>query len=320
MKMCKRKLSEFKISETFTAFFLIRKVEAKATGGGNKYLDILLGDSTGEIAARMWDCTPEDEIRYVSNILVKVKGSVVEWQGKKQIKIDKIRPVLEEDGVNIKEFIPVAPREPEEMYAELYEYTIKIGNKKIRELVQLIIAESGERLLTCPAAVMNHHALRSGLLYHTLTMLQAGERLLEVYSFLDKDLVFAGIILHDIAKTDEINANQLGLASEYTVEGQLLGHIVQGIKRIEKASRSIGLDVETSILLEHMILSHHYEPEFGSPKRPMIPEAELLHYLDILDARMFDMQKALSEVQNGEFTDKLWALNNRKIYKRESQE
>jgi 3'-5' exoribonuclease len=318
--MWKRKLNDFKIGESFMAFFLIRKFECKTTNTGNKYLDLLLGDSSGEITARLWDCTPEDETQIVNHMLVKVKGSVVEWQGKKQIKVDRIRPAIEEDGVNISEFIPVAPHDPEKMYEMLFEYTAKIGKKKLRELVSLMIAESGEKLLTYPAAVMNHHALRSGLLYHTTTMLKTGEKVLEVYDFLDSDLLFAGIILHDMAKIEEIDANQLGIASEYTVEGQLLGHIIQGIKRIEKAAQTVGLDEETRILLEHMILSHHYEPEFGSPKRPMIPEAEVLHYLDILDARMFDMQKALKEAQAGQFTDKLWVLNNRKLYKPEGKE
>lgn len=315
--MWKRKLNEYKIGESFMAFFLIRKMECKLTGNGSKYLDILLGDSSGEMVARMWDCSPEDELQYVENMLVKVKGSVVEWQGKKQIKIEKIRPVTEEDGIDVSEFIPVAPQEPEDMYEELYRYTLKIEAEKLRELVQLMIAESGERLLLHPAAVQNHHSIRSGLLYHTLTMLKAGEKLLEVYPFLNKDLLFAGTILHDLAKLDEIGANSLGLPSEYTFEGQLLGHIVQGIKGIDRGARKVGLDVETSILLEHMLLAHHYEPEFGSPKKPMIPEAEVLHYLDILDARMFDMQKALSEVQPGEFSDKIWILNNRKLYKSE---
>ena len=318
--MWKRKLNEYKIGESFMAFFLIRKVDSKTTGGGSKYLDILLGDSSGEIVARMWDCSPEDEIQLVKNILVKVKGNVVEWQGKKQVKIDKIRPVIEEDGVNINELIPVAPIDPEVMYEELFQYILKIQDKKIRDMVQLIIAEAGEKLLTHPAAVQNHHAIRSGLLYHTLTMLKAGEKITEIYTFLDKDLLFAGIILHDISKLDELDANELGLASEYTAQGQLLGHIIQGIKTLEKAAEKIGLDVEISVLLQHMVLSHHYEPEFGSPKRPMIPEAEVLHHLDILDARMFDMRKALGEVQPGEFTDRIWVLNNRKLYKTEKKQ
>ncbi|KUO59252.1 MAG: CMP-binding protein [Gracilibacter sp. BRH_c7a] len=318
--MWERKLNDFKIGESFMAFFLIRKAECKNTNNGSRYLDLLFGDSSGEITARMWDCTPEDEKQLIKNTLVKVKGNVVEWQGKKQVKVDKIRPAIEEDGVNINEFIPVAPISSEDMYDELFQYTLKIKDKKTREMVQLIIAESGERLLTHPAAVQNHHAIKSGLLYHTLTMLQAGEKIAEIYTFLNKDLLFSGIILHDIAKINEIDANKLGLATDYTAEGQLLGHIIQGIKRIEKAANKVGLDEESSILLQHMILSHHYEPEFGSPKKPMIPEAEVLHYLDILDARMFDMQKALGEVQPGEFTDRIWVLNNRKLYKSEKQQ
>ncbi|HHV64656.1 MAG TPA: HD domain-containing protein [Peptococcaceae bacterium] len=311
-----RKLKDLRTGDSFITFFLIRKIECKLTSTGSKYLDILLGDASGEITARFWDCSPEEEALFAPDMLVKVQGSVVEWQGKKQIKIERIRPAKAEDGVDIKEFIPAAPYDPEEMYAEIMAAVQRIGNKKIAELVESILKDVKERLLIHPAALQNHHAMRSGLLYHTLTMLKAGEKLLEIYDFLDQDLLLAGIILHDIAKLDEIAANELGLASEYTFEGQLLGHIVQGIKKIEHAARAVGLDEETSVLLQHMLLSHHYEPEFGSPKRPMFPEAEMLHYLDILDARMYDMQKALSAVQPGEFTDRVWLLNNRKLYRK----
>lgn len=308
-------INDFRAGDTLTSFFLVRKAECKSTNSGSKYLDMVLGDSGGEISAKMWDCTPQDEAQYVPNILVKIKGNIVEWQGKKQLKIEKIRLVNEEDGVSIRDFVPAAPYEPEEMYSELLQYAAKIGHDKIRELVGLIIDDCGERLKTYPAALQNHHSIRSGLLYHILTMLKAGERLAEVYPILDKDLLYAGIILHDIAKLDELKAGELGLASEYTTEGKLLGHIVQGIKKIEQAAQRAGLDENTSLLLQHMILSHHYEPEFGSPRRPMFPEAEVLHYLDMLDARMYDMEKALAEIQPGEFTERIWVLNNRKLYK-----
>jgi 3'-5' exoribonuclease len=111
-------------------------------------------------------------------------------------------------------------------------------------------------------------------------------------------------------------AGELGIVSEYTTEGELLGHIVQGVKMVDRAAREVGADTEVSLLLQHMILSHHYEPEFGSPKRPMIPEAEVLHYLDIIDARMYDMGKVLSHVEAGSFSDKVWLLHNRKLYKK----
>jgi len=314
-KMEIRKINEFKTGDSLITFFLIRKVECKNTGSGKKYLDIVFGDSSGEIVARLWECTAEDEVQYVKSMLVKIKGTVIEWQGKKQVKIERIRPVKEKDGISLHELVPVAPYAPEDMFTELSTFITKIEKNTLRETVQLIIAEAGEKLLTHPAALQNHHSLRSGLLYHTLTMLQAGEKLLEVYTFLDKDLLFAGIILHDIAKLDEIEANDLGLATDYTVEGQLLGHIVQGVKKIDKAAQRVGLDEETNLIMQHMILSHHYEPEFGSPKRPMVPEAEILHYLDILDARMFDMCKVLGDIQPGDFSERVWVLNNRKIYK-----
>jgi 3'-5' exoribonuclease len=112
-----------------------------------------------------------------------------------------------------------------------------------------------------------------------------------------------------------MNASELGIVSEYTVEGELLGHIIQGIKMIDQTAVEVGADPEVSLLLQHMVLSHHYEPEFGSPKRPMIPEAEILHYLDIMDARMYDMGRALEKIEDGHFSDKVWLLNNRKLYK-----
>ncbi|MGI5902172.1 MAG: 3'-5' exoribonuclease YhaM family protein [Desulfitobacteriia bacterium] len=308
-------LKEYTGKELFDAFYLLRQVECKTTVNGNKYLDIVLADNTGEISARYWDCKPQEEKLYASGHLVKIRGRVVEWQGQKQVRIELIRPVKEEDGVKLENFVPSAPYSNDEMYAELLDYVARIEEEKIQETVRLILTEGEEKFITHPAALQNHHAIRSGLLYHTLTMLKAGEKILKVYSFLNSDLLYAGIILHDIAKLEEIEANHLGLALDYTVEGQLLGHIVQGIKKVDWAARQVGLDEETNLILQHMILSHHYEPDFGSPKKPMIPEAEVLHHLDILDAKMYDMQKVLQDVQPGEFSAKIWTLDNRRVYK-----
>lgn len=154
-----------------------------------------------------------------------------------------------------------------------------------------------------------------GLLYHTLRMLLSGEKLGEVYNFLNMDYVYAGVILHDICKILEMDSDQYGVVSDYTMEGKLLGHIIQGIKEIEIEGEKIGIDREKSVVLQHMVLSHHYEPEFGSPKKPMTPEAELLHFLDIIDARMFDFEHALEGIEPGGFTDKIWLLDNRNLYK-----
>ena len=146
-------------------------------------------------------------------------------------------------------------------------------------------------------------------------MLMTGERVCEVYTNLNRDLVLAGVILHDMEKLTEIEAGEDGIATGYSFEGQMLGHIVQGVKVIDRMTMELGFPREKAIMLEHMILAHHYEPEFGSPKKPLFPEAEVLHYLDILDARMFDMQVAQESAEPGGFSEKIWTLDNRKIYR-----
>ena len=132
---------------------------------------------------------------------------------------------------------------------------------------------------------------------------------------MNRDLVAAGVILHDMEKLNEIESEEDGIATGYSFEGQMLGHIIQGVKTLDKLTTELGFTREKAIMLEHMILSHHYEPEFGSPKKPLFPEAEVLHYLDILDARMFDMQDALESTEPGSFSDRIWTLDNRKLYK-----
>ena len=135
-----------------------------------------------------------------------------------------------------------------------------------------------------------------------------------VYEFLNSDLIYAGVILHDLAKINEMDSNELGVVNDYTLEGSLLGHITQGIKEVEIVGRELGADKTTIVLLQHMILSHHYEPEYGSPVKPMIPEAEILHYLDIIDARMYDMKRVTNETEVGQFSERLWSLENRSVY------
>lgn len=148
-----------------------------------------------------------------------------------------------------------------------------------------------------------------------MTMLSLGKKICEIYAFLNSDLLYAGIILHDLAKMEEMDSSDLGIVNDYTVEGTLLGHITQGIKNVEMVARELNTDKEIVMLVQHMILSHHYEPEYGSPVKPMIPEAEILHHIDIIDARMFDMKKVTEDIEPGDFSERLWSLENRRIYK-----
>lgn len=312
-----KKISELKKSDKVENYYLIKSIECKITNNSstNKYLDITLADSTGTINSKLWEVSKEIESMFKENMLVKVKGSINEYRGKLQFKIDRIRKITEEDNVNIDDFVPTAPYKSDDMYEKVLDYICKIENEDIRKITENIILSCEDKLMNYPAAKSNHHSVKGGLLYHITTMLRSGEKLLEIYENLNSDLVYAGVILHDIAKIYEMNSSELGIVSEYTMEGQLLGHITLGINLIETAGREVGADREVVVLLEHMILAHHYEPEYGSPKKPMIPEAELLHHLDIIDARLYDMNKAIKDIDYGTFSERVWSLDNLSVYK-----
>jgi 3'-5' exoribonuclease len=312
-----KKISELKKGDRVEGFYVIKSVDSKVSNNSNsnRYLDFNLGDATGDINAKLWECNDELESKFKQSILVKVKGTVNEWRGVLQLKIENIRLTEEKDEVKICDYVAVAPYSPEEMYDEVLNYLSKIENLDIQNIVTNILGNNEEKLMHYPAAKSNHHSVRSGLLYHTTTMLKAGEKLSEIYTFLNTDLLYAGIILHDIGKIYEMNASELGIVSEYSVEGQLLGHIIQGIKMIETASIEVKAGKEVSMLLQHMVLSHHYEAEYGSPKKPMIPEAEMLHHLDIMDARMYDMNKAARDTKAGKFSERIRSLDNINVYR-----
>lgn len=314
--MEQKKLSELAVNDPFEGYVLIKSFQVKTGQTGKNYADLTIADAHGEMNAKIWNYNEEQFAKFKSNLLVKVRGVVVAWMNSLQLKIEKIRVAVEDDPVSINDFVPSAPKSGEEMFAVLQEYIARIGQEDIRGIVTFVVEQVKEKLLYYPAAQANHHSVRGGLLYHTTTMLAAAEAMCRIYTELDSDWLFAGVILHDIEKTNEMAASELGLVSDYTMKGLLLGHIVQGPLIIAEAAKAVGAREETTVLLQHMLISHHYEPEFGAIRRPMFPEAEMLHYLDMIDARMFDFRKALADVQAGGFSDKQWLLNNRRLYKR----
>lgn len=312
-------ICNFKVNDKIDDYFVIKSVECKvSTVNNNRYLDLILVDKSGEINGKLWRVSDDDINSFIENTLIKVKGAVIEWQGNLQLRIDKMKEVTEKDNVVIDDYVPSAPLRCEEMMAILESYIDKISNYTIKEIVTYLIDIKKDKLLTYPAASKNHHSIRGGLLYHITTMLSMGEKVCEVYDDLDRELLFGGIILHDLAKIDEMNASPLGIVSDYSIEGQLLGHISQGIKMIETAAEMIDSDKEIVLMLQHMVLSHHYEAEYGSPKKPMFPEAQVLHFLDKMDASLFDMRKALNSTNEGEFSEGIWSLEKRRVYKRKS--
>lgn len=309
-------IKDFKPGQKIQGYYLLKNVACKATKKGSKYLDIIIGDQSGnEINAKLWDVNENQIQAYQSGQVIKIIASVQTFKNQSQLIIEKIRLTNDEDDINIEEFIESAPIKGDDMFEEINNYINEMKNDQVKKLTKHIFNSKKEKLLYYPAAKTHHHAMRSGLLYHIFTMLKAGETLSNIYTFINKDLLYSGVILHDLAKVDEINSNEMGIVDDYTKEGKLLGHIIQGINEVDRISRQLGVDQEVALIIEHMILSHHYHAEYGSPKKPLIPEAELLHYLDILDSRMFAMNKTLMNTEVGQFAEMSRTLEGRSLYK-----
>lgn len=295
-------------------FLLVKASNKKTSSKGDDYLDMTLADKSGEINAKLWSYMPTVHGDYQAGDIVKVRGSVSQYNGADQLRIEKIRHATPGDQVDTSSLVQSAEYSGEDMFGELMNIANGFKDNDLKAVVTTLLSENREKLLFWPAAFKLHHAMRGGLLMHTLSIVRLAQRVAEVYPFIDRDLLLAGAMLHDIAKTTEYEMTPSGLASGYTVKGNLIGHLAEGAIMIRETSKKLGISSETPLLLEHMVLSHHGEPDFGAAVRPAFIEAELLSELDMLDARMFEMKEASFGVNTGEFTGKMWSMDNRKLY------
>ena len=296
----------------FDGFLLTRTAAQRTSSNGSKYLDMTLCDISGEVNAKLWDgFTPAPNVGDV----LRIRGMMTEYNGKPQLRVDKMRLATEADDYDMSALAPCAPLPASEMLDYILNRVDAFRDPELKQLVLTRLESCGDKLNYYPAASKLHHAERSGLLHHTSSMLHMAASVCENYPTLDADLLAAGVILHDLCKIEEMDSDEIGIVSDYTPEGMLIGHLVRGVSELDRVGRELGTRKELLLLLEHMILSHHDLPEYGSPKPPMFPEAEVLHILDLLDARMFEMNRALQSVQPGTFTDRIWSLE-RKLYRR----
>lgn len=296
-------------------FSVIKQCEKKMTKNGSYYLDLVLSDKDGEIFAKLWDYNEAAHGKYETDMFVKIRGVISQYNGHDQLKIDRIRPVIESDNVDVSDFVKSADYSGEEMYNHLLSLVNAFKDEDLKKVVSYLLEENKERIIYFPAAFRLHHAIRCGLLMHTASIVKLCESVCKVYPFVNRELLLSGAILHDIAKTVEFDVKETGIASGYTVEGNLLGHLVMGAMMVKEAGQKLNIDSEKSMLLQHMILSHHGEPEFGAAVRPLFLEAELLSQLDLMDARVYEIMDAVNGIEKGEFTNRLWALEDRKFYK-----
>jgi len=295
-------------------FCIIKSIDVKTSARGDSYLDMMLGDASGEINAKLWRYQKELHGEYSANELVKIRGTISPYNGVDQLKIDRIRHTTEADGVNPGDFVKTALYSGEEMYCYLLDLAENFKDTELKSIVSAILKDNRMKLLYWPAAFKLHHAVRGGLLLHTLSIVRLAQGVCKIYPFVDEELLISGAILHDIAKLSEFQVADSGIATGYSVEGNLLGHLAMGAMVIEKYAKELGISDKTAMLLEHMCLSHHGEPEFGAAVRPMFIEAELLSELDLMDSRVYEMKEAVTAVGEEDFSGRIWAMENRKLY------
>ena len=295
-------------------YCLIKSVDKKLTAKGVPYLDMILADSSDEVVAKLWDYRETPDNVFEISDLVKVRGTMVPFNDTMQFRVERIRHVTEADGVRIEDYVPSAELDGQTMFDIISGIVDGFKDENLKKLVKCVMEKHKEKLIFWPAALRLHHAVRSGLLYHTLSIIRLAQSVAKIYSAIDSDLLIAGAILHDVAKTAEINVSSAGIATDYSVQGNLLGHLVMGAIEISHVGRENGVDENTLMLVEHMLISHHGDPEFGAAVRPMFLEAEVLSELDMLDSRIYEITHAVDEIGEGEFTPRQWALDNRKLY------
>ena len=299
---------------TVDCYVLLKTVDKKTSAKGGMYLDATIADKSGEMNAKLWDYSEAVYGEYAAGDLVKLRGTVSKYNGTDQFRIDRIRHVTGDDGVDVSDFVPSVEFSGEDMWNELYNIADNFADLELKGIVTEILKEKKEAMFFWPAAFKMHHAVRGGLLCHTLAILRLAEAVCVVYPFADKELLFAGVILHDIGKLEEFELGSTGLVTGYSPKGNLVGHLAGGAILVEKTAEKLGITSEVPMLLAHMLLSHHGNPEYGAAVLPQFLEAELLSQLDVMDATVYEIVDATSAVEIGETTGRIFGLDNRKLY------
>ncbi len=296
-------------NQVITAFFLVHHKELRFKKTGEPYLSLQLRDRTGEVDAKMWEDV-EQAPEFSPDDFIKVRARVEVFRNRPQLTIQKLRRLREEE-VDLDDFFPRSARDPEEMFRELGALVASLDDAHLKALLEAILAdpEIAARFKRAPAAKSLHHACLGGLLEHVLSLSRLCRLVAENYPQIRRDLLLAGAILHDLGKIYELNYDR---AFRYTTRGHLLGHMIIGLEVVQEKIRGLkDFPAELKALIEHLMISHHGQYEFGSPKLPMFPEALMLHYLDDLDSKMDSMRHSLEREPSatGEWTSRCASLD-----------
>jgi 3'-5' exoribonuclease len=278
--------------QVITTFFLVHEKEIRNTREGKSYLRLELGDRSGTIEARMWDLFETIAKDINRDDFVKVQARVEIFRNKPQLALQQVRRAKPEE-IDLVDFLPHTKEDVDKLYERLLEFAQSIRNPWLKTLVTGIVSDPkiAPRYKRAPAAKVMHHAFIGGLLEHVVGLCTLAQLLATQYVELDVDLLLTAAMLHDVGKLDELCYER---AIGYTTEGQLLGHIVMELEAVSRAIDAIaGFPAPLKTVVQHMLISHHGQYEFGSPKLPMIREAMVFHYMDDLDSKMAAVRAAL---------------------------
>lgn len=304
-------IKEFVENEKIKQCFLVNNVTKGVTTKGSAYYNVVLQDASGTIEGKKWEIVDGDESIFKIGNIVEVEGDVLLYKGGNQLKIVSAK-ICDDKDIDVTMFVQSAPVSRNDLQKILFEYIDKIEDVEVKLIVEEIIKGNYISFCNYPAGTRNHHEYASGLLYHTVSMLKLAESICDLYPSLNRSLLYGGVLLHDVGKVAELSGP---IVPKYTTQGLLLGHISIIQAEIKKVSDKLAITSEVPMLLQHLVLAHHGEHEFGSPVLPMIKEAEILTLIDNIDCRMNMMDKALEGVEEGEFTPRQFALENRSFYK-----
>ena len=304
-------ICELEIGEDMEGYYVLKGAHPKTTAAGKPFLSVTLQDKSGTVDAKIWDYTgpigPRDE-----GSVLKLKGSVSEFRGAPQVIISTMRLAEEGEPYEVSRLVPVAPIDVDAAMAEVERLVASIADPDYRAVCQTVLEEHREAFRSIPAAKSVHHSFLSGLLMHTSNMMKLADAAAAVYGeLLDRSLLLAGTFLHDFAKEQEFTFSKLGLVTGYSTKGQLLGHLVMGAQTVAAVAERLGIPEEKSVLLQHMLLSHHGEPDYGAAVRPICVESELLAMIDMTDSRMEIYKETLEQLEVGEVSGRIFALEKR---------
>lgn len=309
-----KRLLDYNDGEELDLIVLIKNSELRHTKKDKLFLALQFSDGSGEIRGNYWDADQRDAQLFSTGTIVELNGKREEYQGRPQIKIYSLRVVGPDEGYDLSQFVKSAPEKIDDMREEINKYVFAILNPTWNRIVRYLLKKWDKRFFDYPAGKSNHHAVRGGLAFHTVSMLRDAKGIADNYQQVNRSLLYTGCILHDMGKVLELTGPA---ATQYTPEGNLVGHLVLIDEQIMLAAQDLHLDLnsEDLLLLRHMVLSHHGKFEYGSPKLPQLLEAEILHRIDDLDAMVYAVTNALQHTKKGTFTEPLLSQDGKRYYR-----